>query len=100
MLQLITAFQAWYTTRVRDERGATAVEYGLMVALIAVVIIGAVTTLGGAERITALLPQAQRVRPFAVQEIGPSGQSSRLGLRPVRHLAAASPQSRRPSGRS
>ncbi len=30
----------------RDERGATAVEYGLMVALIAVVIITAVTTLG------------------------------------------------------
>ena len=29
------------------ERGATAVEYGLMVALIAVVIIGAVTLLGG-----------------------------------------------------
>ena len=28
------------------QRGATAVEYGLMVALIAVVIIGAVTTLG------------------------------------------------------
>jgi pilus assembly protein Flp/PilA len=28
------------------ERGATAVEYGLMVALIAVVIIGVVTTLG------------------------------------------------------
>jgi pilus assembly protein Flp/PilA len=30
----------------RDERGATAVEYGLMVALIAIVIIGAVTILG------------------------------------------------------
>jgi pilus assembly protein Flp/PilA len=30
----------------RDEKGATAVEYGLMVALIAVVIIGAVTLLG------------------------------------------------------
>jgi len=30
----------------RDERGATAVEYGLMVALIAVVIIVAVTLLG------------------------------------------------------
>jgi pilus assembly protein Flp/PilA len=30
----------------RDEAGATAVEYGLMVALIAVVIIAAVTTLG------------------------------------------------------
>ena len=31
---------------VRDESGATAIEYGLIVALIAVVIIGAVTTLG------------------------------------------------------
>ena len=30
----------------REEEGATAVEYGLMVALIAVVIIGVVTTLG------------------------------------------------------
>lgn len=33
--------------RRRDERGATAVEYGLMVALIAIVIIGGVTLLGG-----------------------------------------------------
>ena len=32
---------------VRNERGATAVEYGLMVGLIAVVIIVAVTALGG-----------------------------------------------------
>ncbi|TLM85468.1 Flp family type IVb pilin [Pseudarthrobacter sp. NamE2] len=31
----------------RDEKGATAVEYGIMVALIAVVIIVAVSTLGG-----------------------------------------------------
>jgi pilus assembly protein Flp/PilA len=30
----------------RDDRGATAVEYGLMVALIAAVIIAAVTLLG------------------------------------------------------
>ncbi|MGA7576635.1 MAG: Flp family type IVb pilin [Desulfobaccales bacterium] len=30
----------------KDESGATAVEYGLLVALIAVVIITAVTTLG------------------------------------------------------
>ncbi len=30
----------------REDRGATAVEYGLMVALIAVVCIGAVTALG------------------------------------------------------
>lgn len=31
----------------RDQRGATAVEYGIMVSLIAVVIIVAVTLLGG-----------------------------------------------------
>lgn len=31
---------------VRSERGATAVEYGLMIALIAIVIIVAVSTLG------------------------------------------------------
>jgi len=30
----------------RDQAGATAIEYGLIAALIAVVIIGAVTTLG------------------------------------------------------
>jgi pilus assembly protein Flp/PilA len=30
----------------KDESGASAVEYGLLVALIACVIIGAVTTLG------------------------------------------------------
>jgi pilus assembly protein Flp/PilA len=30
----------------RDDSGATAIEYGLIVALIAVVIIGAVTVLG------------------------------------------------------
>ena len=32
--------------RRRDERGATAVEYGLMVGLIAVVIVGGVTAFG------------------------------------------------------
>ena len=30
-----------------DERGATAVEYGMLVALIAAVIVGIVATLGG-----------------------------------------------------
>ena len=41
MLKFITKLQA-----IRSERGATAVEYGLMVALIAIVIIAAVTLLG------------------------------------------------------
>ena len=36
---------------VKDESGATAIEYGLIAALIAVVIIGAVTLLG--ENISA-----------------------------------------------
>jgi pilus assembly protein Flp/PilA len=31
---------------IRDENGATAIEYGLIAALIAVVIIGALTLLG------------------------------------------------------
>jgi pilus assembly protein Flp/PilA len=36
----------------RDNRGVTALEYGLIAALIAVVIIGAVSTLGGNLRDT------------------------------------------------
>ncbi len=36
----------WLMYRVRSEKGATAVEYGLMVALIAVAIIIMVTLLG------------------------------------------------------
>ena len=31
----------------RDDRGATAIEYGLIVALIGVAIMGALSTLGG-----------------------------------------------------
>ncbi len=33
-------------TMIRDEEGATMVEYGLLVALIAVVALAAITTLG------------------------------------------------------
>jgi pilus assembly protein Flp/PilA len=38
-MQIVTRF-------FKDESGATAIEYGLIAALIAVVIIGAVTALG------------------------------------------------------
>ena len=38
---------AYLIRLLRSERAATAVEYALMVALIALVIIGAVTALGG-----------------------------------------------------
>ena len=44
MLKALVRLQTRISTR---DRGATAVEYGLMVALIAVAIILAVTTLGG-----------------------------------------------------
>ncbi|MGO4343457.1 Flp family type IVb pilin [Pedococcus sp. 2YAF34] len=43
MTKYIAKFQSHLATR---EKGATAVEYGLMVALIAIVIIGAVSLLG------------------------------------------------------
>jgi pilus assembly protein Flp/PilA len=45
MIHRFHTIQAWLLAR-RDERGATAVEYGIMVALIAAVIIVAVQTLG------------------------------------------------------
>lgn len=50
MLKTLVKFQN------RDERGATAVEYGLMVALIAIVIIAAVTLLG--QNISSLFDSA------------------------------------------
>ena len=43
MLKALVRFQTRISTR---DRGATAVEYGLMVALIAIVIITAVALLG------------------------------------------------------
>ncbi|MFE4227503.1 Flp family type IVb pilin [Arthrobacter sp. NPDC056886] len=43
----------------RDQRGATAVEYGIMVSLIAVVIIVAVTLLGGTLKDTFTKVQCQ-----------------------------------------
>lgn len=50
MLSLIATLQTLGFTvkeRFSNEKGATAVEYGIMVGLIAVVIIVAVSTLGG-----------------------------------------------------
>ncbi|MPZ70415.1 MAG: Flp family type IVb pilin [Actinobacteria bacterium] len=46
MLQLLADVQNWLAGLKNDERGATAVEYGLIVALIAAVIIFIVSTLG------------------------------------------------------
>jgi pilus assembly protein Flp/PilA len=42
----VVSFIAGVKARFESEKGATAVEYGLLVALIAAVIIGTVVTLG------------------------------------------------------
>lgn len=47
MMQILQTLQAWVAVRRDDERGATAVEYGMIVALIAAVIVAVVATLGG-----------------------------------------------------
>ena len=54
MTKAIATLQTYVTTRRREE-GATAVEYGLMVALIAIVIITAVILLG--TRLSSLFNQ-------------------------------------------
>jgi pilus assembly protein Flp/PilA len=41
-----TPMQSFFKNLLQDESGATAIEYGLIAALISVVIIGAVTTIG------------------------------------------------------
>jgi len=49
--------------RLHDERGATAVEYALMVGLIALVIIAAVTLLGA--HLSAFFNEVANNPPFA-----------------------------------
>ncbi|HVL80999.1 MAG TPA: Flp family type IVb pilin [Actinomycetota bacterium] len=47
MQTIVSTITAWISTRIaRPERGAAAVEYGLLVALIAVAVVVAVMTLG------------------------------------------------------
>lgn len=60
MLSQLVKFQV-KVAALRSERGATAVEYGLMVALIAVAIIFAVTTLG--TQLSALFDQVTAALP-------------------------------------
>ena len=54
LLTMVRYTSAWVVNRlnIRSDKGATAVEYGLMVALIAAVIIAAVVFLGQQTRTT------------------------------------------------
>ena len=47
MTKFYATMLSFIATPKKDEKGATAVEYGLLVALIAAVIVGIVVTLGG-----------------------------------------------------
>ncbi len=47
MLKAYSRARAYFNSLRTEEDGATAVEYGLIVALIAAVIVGIVATLGG-----------------------------------------------------
>jgi pilus assembly protein Flp/PilA len=47
MIETLQLAVVWLRAHARDERGASLVEYALLVALIAVVCIAAVTSLGG-----------------------------------------------------
>jgi pilus assembly protein Flp/PilA len=46
MLKRFVSLQNFLATTLRSDRGATAVEYGLLVALIAAVIVGIVLVVG------------------------------------------------------
>lgn len=49
LLETYTSVQCWWADlrlRAREERGATAVEYAIMLAMIAAVVVGGVTLLG------------------------------------------------------
>ena len=56
MNSLLRAIVTTQVNRQRDERGATAVEYGLLIALIALVIMSTVLLAGG--KIVALYQSA------------------------------------------
>jgi pilus assembly protein Flp/PilA len=47
MISVFTFVQSWLAVRDNDDRGASLVEYALLVALIAIVCIAAITLLGG-----------------------------------------------------
>jgi pilus assembly protein Flp/PilA len=61
MLELYVRFMTWFAEVRESERGAAAVEYGLLVGLIAAIIVLTVTSLGtkvlaGFKKVTDALP--------------------------------------------
>jgi pilus assembly protein Flp/PilA len=67
----IASFVAVAQLRVREEKGATAVEYGLLVGLIAVAIILTVTALGG--KLNGLFSSISGSLPGGTAPAAPAG---------------------------
>jgi len=59
----VTKFLSFKKALWQDESGATAIEYGLLAALIAVVIIGAVATLGSTLNDTFVTVESEIQNP-------------------------------------
>lgn len=64
MVSMLT-FISGVKNKLESEKGATAVEYGLLVALIAAAIVGLVATLGGqiATGFTTVTTELAKIKP-------------------------------------
>ncbi len=63
MQQYLTALRAYLGTRLANERGATMVEYGILVALISIAAIVAIIALG-TDVFNAFDTAQEKVGPF------------------------------------
>ena len=80
---MIRVLQAWMASRTESERGATMVEYGLLLALIAVVVAVAATLLGTSIATLFNVRSRQAVAPQLLERPGPfkrSGAFENLGI--------------------
>ena len=71
-MSIINFLQAFVATRRQDDKGAAMVEYGILVAGIAVVVMAAVFALGGA--ISGLFTDGHRPTPVTFAGTGGSGR--------------------------
>ena len=60
-MYLYQYLQAWLASHIKREEGQSMVEYGLILVLIAVVVIGALTLMGGNTRLLHLENRILRV---------------------------------------
>ena len=81
-MKLIVTLQAFVNSLRSEDEGATAVEYGLIVALIAVALIGGATALGSTRRCRRVVVDGHLgVQGFPLQEsdLQRRGRTARRG---------------------